>query len=93
LDWFLEIIERMWPQPSALLPDEAVSLPKTETAQQPLRYQPIFRQVIDSLSGEDIASHIPFRKLIKAIGFKFATHPGFRWLYRYRSLGKKILGG
>lgn len=48
--------------------------------------------LINRLSGEEIARQIPVKKLVKAVGFKIATKPGLRWLYRYRSLGKKVLG-
>lgn len=49
--------------------------------------------LVNHLSGEEIARLIPIKKLIKAVGFKIAAQPGLRWLYRYRSLGKKMLGG
>lgn len=49
--------------------------------------------IVQHLSGEEIAQQIPIKKLIKAAGFKIAAKPGLRWLYRYRSLGKKMLGG
>jgi SAM-dependent methyltransferase len=51
------------------------------------------KETIAQLSGEAIAQQIPIRKLIKAVGFKVAAKPGFRWLYRYRGLGKKVVGG
>lgn len=48
-------------------------------------------KAIPYLSGEEIAQQLPIRKLIKAIGFKVAAKPGFRWLHRYRNLGAKVL--
>jgi hypothetical protein len=92
MDWFLEVVEQMWQQEAEPFPVESSHPEKTDSSQT-LRCQPVFRQVVDSLSGEDIAYNIPIRKLIKAVGFKVGSKRGFRWLYRYRGLGKKILGG
>ncbi len=92
VDWFLEIVEQMWrqePQPDLLGQSKSLA---SEKSHQPLYYQPIYRQVVDLLSSADIAQYISTRKLIGALGFKIATKPGFRWLYRYRGWVRKVLG-
>lgn len=90
LSWVLTFVDKLWqasgssgpaPQPPELTP----------VNEQPLRYQPIFRQVLDNSSGRDIADFVPFRKILQAIAFKIAARPGFGWLYRFKGLGKKLL--
>lgn len=92
VDWFLEIVDQMWQQDLGAYPPPRSTQSEAEKTGHPFSYQPIYRQIVDNLSGEDIAQQIPIRKLIKAVGFKIGTKPGFRWLYRYRNVGKKILG-
>lgn len=87
-DWLMEIIGQLWQQQPAPAP----VLTDTSKAELPLNRQPIYRQIVNGLSGEEIAEQIPIRKLVKAIGFKIGAKPGLRWLYRYRNVGKKILG-
>jgi glycosyltransferase involved in cell wall biosynthesis len=58
----------------------------------PPHYETISKQIVGRLSGEDIARQIPIKKLVKAMFFKLGAKPGFRWLYRYREIGKKFLG-
>lgn len=88
-DWLLEIIGQLWQQQPAVAPPV---LPDPSKAELPPNRQPVYRQIVDGLSGQEIAEQIPMRKLIKAIGFKIGTKPGLRWLYRYRNLGKRIVG-
>ena len=92
-DWFREVIEQMWPSTTtARFAGPSLGSKETEPP-QPAKYQTIHRQVVDRLSGEEIAQQISIRTLIKAMAFKVATKPGFRWLYRYRELGKSWIGG
>ncbi|MCB0197739.1 MAG: glycosyltransferase family 4 protein, partial [Anaerolineae bacterium] len=79
--WFLTLINEVWQQPPRYWPEG-----------RPLhRYSTLKEQVI-ALSGEELSNLISSQKLIKALGFKIATHPNLKWLYRFRSLGKKIVG-
>ena len=55
--------------------------------------RPVERQIVDDISGEELAEQIPVQKIIKALAFKLAGRPGFRWLRRYRPVGKWVVGG
>ena len=48
-------------------------------------------QIIDNLSGRDIADTIPMRKIAQALAFKLSSQPGFRWISRFKKLGKRLL--
>jgi len=64
-------------------PAEPVSRPAGRAAE---------RHIVDDISGEELAEQIPIRKIVKALAFKIAGKPGFRWLHRYRPLGKWVAG-
>ncbi len=51
------------------------------------------QELLNSLSAEDIARRIGIRRMIQAIAFKVGNQPGLGWLYRFRDLGKRVLGG
>lgn len=72
--------------------EQLTSYPKGQN-EQIMYSEQSYEGIINHLSGEDIARRIPIKKIIKAVGFKLAGKPGFRWLYRFRGLGKKVLGG
>jgi glycosyltransferase involved in cell wall biosynthesis len=91
VDWFLELIHKMWRQdPQAGLPEQHPQF-SAEKSRQPLDYQPKYRQIVDGLKGRNIAMEIPTKKLIKALCYKIAAKPGFRWLRSFERLGEKIL--
>ena len=50
------------------------------------------RRIVDDISGEELAEQIPVRKIIKALAFKIAAPPRLRWLRKFRSLGKRLVG-
>lgn len=37
-------------------------------------------------------THIPIETIVKMVANKIVRRPGLQWLYRYRNLGKKLLG-
>lgn len=60
----------------------------------PTERTPITRQeVLDRLSGEQVSRGLSWRRLIQALCFKVAGLPGLGWLYHFRSLAERILGG
>ena len=48
---------------------------------------------VNGFSGERLAAALSTRKLFKTACFKLAGHSRFRWLQRFRALGKRILPG
>jgi glycosyltransferase involved in cell wall biosynthesis len=87
LDLFSDIVEQMHQNQGASF---LAQLLHSETL--PANYQAVYKRIVDGLSGEDIARQIPIKKLVKAVFFKLGAKPGFKWLYRYREIGKKFLG-
>lgn len=57
------------------------------------RHPPVVRNSLQYVSGQDVARHVPVKTLVKAVCFKLAAKRGFGWLYRFRGLGKRALGG
>jgi glycosyltransferase involved in cell wall biosynthesis len=49
-------------------------------------------QALCTLRGEGAARVIPTKALIEAACYKVAASPGFGWLYRFRGLGRRLLG-
>jgi hypothetical protein len=80
--WFLELVDQVWQQP-----------PRPWPAGRPLHRQPTLKERVQGLSGEELSRLVPVRKLIKALGFKITRQPAFSWLYRFRGIGKRLLGG
>jgi hypothetical protein len=50
-------------------------------------------EILGTLSGEEIGNWISVRTLIKALIFKLASKPGFKWLHRFRVHGKILVDG
>lgn len=95
-EWFLAIVDRMLHdrphQPAAAASAAEPAGEEAPILRQPLRYQPVFRQAIDEMTGRDIAENFSIQKIIKAVIHKIAARPAFRWMYRFRSVSHKILG-
>lgn len=90
IDWFLEIIEQFWQK----LASPAQQKFNSGTLPQPsFELSPAQQQIVHNMSGEYMARQIPIRKIIQAVFFKLGNKPGFGWLYRFRGLGRKVIGG
>lgn len=79
--WFLALVDEVWQQPPRRWPED-----------RPIHRYPTLKERMVGLSGEELSQLLPTQKLIKALGFKLAAHPALGWLYRFRRLGKKIVG-
>ncbi len=82
IPWFLNLVEEAWQQPPRRWPEG-----------RPLHRHPLLKERLEGLSGEQLSRLVSTRKLVKALGFQTARHPAFKWLYRFRGIGKKLLGG
>lgn len=82
IPWFLNLVDEAWRMPPRPWPEG-----------RPLHRYPTLKERIDDLSGEQLSRLASTRQLIKALGFKAAGHPALKWLYRWRGVGKKLVGG
>lgn len=92
INWLLEIIKVVDKQktpPNNAQPE--TSTPKASETAPP--FKPVQQQMHYDLSGEEISHYIPIRRIVQAIFFKIGNQPGLGWLYTFRELGKKVLGG
>ena len=92
VDWFAGAVDQLWQQePQSPLTEKSLQV-GIGTPEQALASPTIRRQIARGLSGEAVGQEIPTGKLIKALCFKLAARPEFAWLYRFRRLGKRLLG-
>jgi hypothetical protein len=98
IDWLSQIIDSLLAEDRRAITSatshliEPQGLGTSGGSGQPIRYQPVFRAIIDEMTGRDIAENFPLRVIIKALIHKLAAKPAFRWLYRFRHISHKILG-
>jgi hypothetical protein len=87
IEWLSHTTPSLWTEPASL-PDTLQPGPTSPSA---LPYDLQF--IPNQLSGEEIARQIPLNRIIQALAFKIGNQPGLGWLYKFRGVGKKILGG
>ncbi|MCB0164755.1 MAG: glycosyltransferase family 4 protein [Anaerolineae bacterium] len=87
--WFLNMADEVWREAPRPWPANRPLLPHKRSGPE---LPELYRNVVSNLSGQDIARYVPLSRIIQGLGFKLANQPGFGWLYRFRSLGKKIVG-
>jgi glycosyltransferase involved in cell wall biosynthesis len=94
IDWLFEVAHKLNNKGGDM--EAKAPLPAIPLAQQLsvllAKDGPIYRQIIQDISGEEMARLIPIRRIIQAIAFKIGNQPYLGWLYKFRGLGRRTLG-